>query len=177
MIKTERLVLRKWMQADSIPFAEMNKDKEVMQYFPSVLSDEETAAMINRIGLHFEKYGFGLYALEKISTKEFIGYTGFMIPSFESFFTPCVEIGWRLRKEDWGKGYATEAAKACLHYGFETLGFEEIYSFTSKINLRSEKVMQAIGMIKEGEFDHPNISLNHSLCRHLLYKIEKQKFD
>jgi RimJ/RimL family protein N-acetyltransferase len=151
----------------------MNKDDEVMQYFPSVLTDEETIAMINRIRAHFEKHGFGLFALEKLSSKEFIGYTGFMIPSFESSFTPCVEIGWRLRKEDWGKGYATEAAKACLHYGFEVLGFEKIYSFTATINSRSEKVMQSIGMVKEGEFDHPKIALDHPLCRHVLYTIEK----
>jgi len=173
IITTERLGLRRWTEDDYLPFAKMNKDKEVMQYFPSLLTDEETTAMINRINLHFEKHGFGLFALEKLSTKEFIGYTGFMVPSFESSFTPCVEIGWRLRKEDWGKGYATEAAKACLRYGFEVLGFKKIYSFTSTINLRSEKVMQSIGMIKEGEFDHPKIALDHPLCRHVLYTIEK----
>ena len=175
IITTERLGLRRWTEDDYLPFAKMNKDSEVMQYFPSLLTDGETAAMVNRINLHFEKHGFGLFALEKLSTKEFIGYTGFMIPSFESFFTPCVEIGWRLRKGDWGKGYATEAAKTCLYYGFEKLGFEKIYSFTSTINLRSERVMQAIGMIKEGEFNHPKIALENPLCRHVLYSIQKSK--
>ena len=173
IITTERLGLRRWTDDDFLPFSKMNKDPEVMRYFPSLLNDEETTAMMGRIKAHFDKHGFGLFALEKLSTKEFIGYAGFMVPSFESYFTPCIEIGWRLRKEDWGKGYATEAAKACLHYGFETLGFNKIYSFTSTINLRSEKVMQAIGMIKEGEFDHPKIALNDRLCRHVLYSIKK----
>ncbi|MEO8710489.1 MAG: GNAT family N-acetyltransferase [Parafilimonas sp.] len=173
IITTERLGLRKWKDEDCISFAAINKDEAVMEYFPTTLTDEETISMINRICLHFEKNGFGLYAIDKLATKQFIGYTGFMIPSFESFFTPCIEIGWRLKKEEWNKGYATEAAKACLQYGFETLGFNKIYSFTSTINLRSEKVMQKIGMIKEGEFDHPKIALNNKLCRHVLYAIEK----
>ena len=173
IITTERLGLRRWIDDDFLPFAKMNKDLEVMRYFPSLLNDEETTAMMGRIKAHFDKHGFGLFALEKLSTKEFIGYAGFMVPSFESYFTPCIEIGWRLRKEDWGKGYATEAAKACLHYGFETLRFDKIYSFTSTINLKSEKVMQAIGMIKEGEFDHPKIALDDRLCGHVLYSIKK----
>jgi RimJ/RimL family protein N-acetyltransferase len=173
IIITERLKLRKWIDADIIPFTAMNKDPDVMQYFPSVLADEETIAMINRIDLHFKKYGFGLFAVENLSTKEFIGYTGFMIPSFVSFFTPCIEIGWRLQKKHWGFGYATEAAKACLEHGFKTLSFDVVYSFTSKLNIKSEKVMQRIRMIKEGEFNHPKIDLNDKLCRHVLYKIEK----
>lgn len=172
IITTERLGLREWTNADFIPFAEMNKDSDIMEYFPSVLTSDETAAMIKRINLHFKKHGFGLFALEKLTAKEFIGFTGFMIPSFKSFFTPCIEIGWRIKKSEWNKGYATEAAKACLQYGFETLHFKTVYSFTSRINLRSEKVMKHIGMIKEGEFDHPAININHPLCRHVLYKIE-----
>ncbi len=173
IISTERLILRRWNSEDFIPFANMNKDPDVMEYFPNVLTNEETAAMMKRIEFHFEKYGFGVFALEEIALKTFIGFTGFMCPLFKSFFTPCVEIGWRLQKEYWGKGYATEAAKACLQYGFKTLQFEKIFSFTSKLNLRSEKVMQSIGMQKAGEFNHPNIAVNSSLRRHVLYKIEK----
>jgi len=97
-----------------------------------------------------------------------------MVTTFGSFFTPCVEIGWRIKKEDWGNGYATEAAKACLNYGFKILQFDKVYSFTSTINLRSEKVMQEIGMVKAGEFDHPDIPPDNPLCRHMLYKIEGQ---
>jgi RimJ/RimL family protein N-acetyltransferase len=170
VIFTERLGLRKWIDADFIPFAEINKDSEVMEYFPRLLTDNETSEMIKRINSHFDKYGFGLFAVEKLATKEFIGFTGFMVPTFDSFFTPCIEIGWRIKKTDWGKGYATEAAKACLHYGFKTLQFAKVYSFTSVINLRSEKVMQKIGMVKAGEFDHPNIPRDNPLCRHVLYE-------
>ena len=172
-IATERLGLRKWTDADFIPFAEMNKDKDVMKYFPGTLNDEETLVMMDRINTHFSNYGFGLFAVEKSATKEFIGYTGFMVPAFKSFFTPCVEIGWRFKKEEWGNGYATEAAKACLQYGFETLHFERVYSFTAVINIRSERVMQNIGMIRAGEFDHPKIDAGNLLWRHVLYKIGK----
>lgn len=176
IISTARLGLRKWGDTDYLPFAKMNKDIDVMKYFPKTLTDEETASLIYRIDAHFEKHGFCLFAVEKLATKEFIGFTGFMVPSFESFFTPCIEIGWRIKKEEWNNGYATEAAKACLRYGFETLQFEKIYSFTSAINIKSEKLMQKIGMIKEGEFDHPNIPFDSALCRHVVYKIEKQKY-
>lgn len=176
IILTKRLGLRKWSDADFLPFAAMNKDKEVMKYFPKTLSDEETAALINRINAHFGKHGFSLFAIEKLATKELIGFAGFMIPSFKSFFTSCVEIGWRIKKEEWNKGYATEAAKACLHYGFKTLQFEKVYSFTSAINVKSENLMKKIGMTKEGEFDHPNIPFDNALCRHVVYKIDKQKY-
>ncbi len=174
LIITERLKLRKWVDTDLLPFSEMNKDPDVMKYFPSVLSDDETATMMNRIKTHFNEHGFGLFGIEKLATGVFMGFTGFMIPKFTSFFTPCIEIGWRIKKEEWNNGYATEAAKACLQYGFETLHFEKVYSFTSTINDKSERVMQKIGMTKEGEFNHPNIPVESPLCRHVLYKIENQ---
>ena len=173
VLTTERLGLRLWKQEDILPFAAMNADAEVMRYFPSTLTYEDTVAMVQRIQLHFEKHGFGLFALEELSTQQFIGFTGFMIPSFTSFFTPCIEIGWRLQRSSWNKGYATEASKACLEYGFETLSFKKIFSFTSSLNKRSEKVMQRIGMIKYGEFDHPNIELTNPLCHHVIYMSEK----
>ncbi len=128
-ITTQRLALRKWIDADFMPFAAMNKDAEVMQFFPKILTDDETASMIKRIDAHFHKYGYGLFAIEKIATKQFIGFSGFMVPAFKSFFTPCIEIGWRIKKEEWNKGFATEAAKACLQYGFKTLGFEKSVFF------------------------------------------------
>lgn len=172
VITTERLALRLWHTDDFLPFAAMNKDEDVMKYFPNILSEEETRTMMQRIENHFQTHGFGLFAIEKLSTKEFIGYTGFMVPRFESFFTPCIEIGWRIKKEEWNKGYATEAAKACLVYGFQNLNLNKIYSFTSAVNHPSEKVMQKIGMKKEGEFEHPNIANDSPLRRHVLYKIE-----
>lgn len=173
IINTTRLGLRKWTDADTNPFVAINKDKDVMKYFPGTVTEEETLAMISRIKTHFNVHGFGLYAVEEKSSGAFIGFTGFAIPRFESFFTPCVEIGWRLQQSAWGNGYATEAAKACLEYGFGSLNFDSVFSFTALNNLPSERVMQKIGMKRIGEFDHPNIEQGHILCRHHLYRIEK----
>jgi ribosomal-protein-alanine N-acetyltransferase len=172
-ISTERLILRPWLETDIQPFIEMNQDTAVMRYFPSTLTREQTLAFVERIKTGFEKDKFGLYAVELKSTRDFIGYTGFSRPRFKSFFTPCIEIGWRYKQSAWGNGYATEAAKACLHQGFETLGFSTVYSFTATTNLPSEKVMQRIGMTKQGEFDHPGIEPTNVLCRHVLYKVDK----
>jgi [ribosomal protein S5]-alanine N-acetyltransferase len=173
IISTERLGMRRWLGADIGPFSKMNRDKMVMQYFLNTLSDDETAIMVKKINLHFEKNNFGLFAVEEKLTGRFIGFTGFAIPAFESFFTPCVEIGWRFQKESWGKGFATEAATACLKYGFNNLGFDTIFSFTSATNVKSENVMKKIGMIKSGEFDHPHIDKTNILCRHVLYQCNK----
>jgi len=170
IISTKRLGLRKWIEEDVSACIDMNKDPEVMKYFPETMTDLETMAMISRIRQRFEKSGFGFYAVEKKSTKEFIGFTGFGIPSFDSFFTPCIEIGWRFKKDEWGNGFATEAATACLQFGFEKLEFEKILSFTSVLNLKSETVMQRIGMKKIGEFDHPFIEKGNRLCRHVVYE-------
>ena len=175
IISTERLGLRRWIEPDIQPFTEMNKDVEVMKYFPNILTDKETLEMVQRINLHFAKNNFGLFAVEHKLTKNFIGFTGFAIPTFESFFTPCIEIGWRYKKESWKQGFATEAANACLKYGFYTLQFDKIVSFTSAINLNSEQVMKRIGMTKVGEFDHPKIEVGNILCRHLLYEIKRIK--
>lgn len=171
IISTPRLGLRRWIDTDIDTFGAMNKDAEVMRYYPRTLAENETLEMVHRINSHFDKHKFGLFAVEDKLTKQFIGYTGFAVPSFESFFTPCIEIGWRFQRAAWGQGFATEAAKACLKYGFRILDFEKVVSFTATINLRSENVMKRIGMIKTGEFDHPNIDSSTILCRHVLYEI------
>lgn len=175
ILSTKRLGLRRWNETDIKPFTEMNKDAEVMKYFPNILTDRETIEMMQRINLHFEKNNFGLFAVEDKITNQFIGFTGFNIPAFDMFFTPCVEIGWRYKKEVWGQGFATEAAKACLQYGFQTLGFEKVLSFTSVINTPSEKVMKKIGMRKSREFNHPRIDVTNILCRHVLYEIKNNQ--
>ena len=131
--------------------------------------------MVQRIKLHFDENGFGLFAVETKLTKKFIGFTGFAIPTFDAFFTPCVEIGWRYKKEAWGQGFATEAANACLKYGFDILEFDKVVSFTSKINVKSEKVMRRIGMNYVGEFDHPKVEHNSRLRRHILYQINTKQ--
>jgi len=173
IIHTERLTLRAWETNDLLDCIEMNLDKEVMKYFLSVLTKEQTIEFYDRVQKHFLENGFGLYVVENTITQEFLGYTGFMIANFEASFTPCVEIGWRFKKQYWGKGYATEAAKACLNYGFDTLGFDKIYSFTATPNIKSENVMKRIGMIKTGTFSHPKIDKEHILNLHVIYEIEK----
>jgi [ribosomal protein S5]-alanine N-acetyltransferase len=173
IISTERLGLRNWKDSDILPFAEMNGDPEVMKYFPNTFSEAETRTMVKRIQSHFERHGFGLFAVENKSSGEFIGLTGFNIPPFDSYFTPCVEIGWRFKKESWGEGYATEAAVACLIYGFDNLHLQKIVSFTSPLNSNSEKLMKRIGMKYSGDFDHPLIPKDNILCRHVLYEISR----
>lgn len=172
-IETPRLILREWQQSDYEPFIALNADAEVMEFFPKTLSPEETMAQIGRIIAHFEKYGFGLFAAARKDNGEFIGFTGLAYVNFESYFTPCVEIGWRLSVANWGLGFATEAAKACIEYGFHDLNLKEIYSFTSIHNKRSEHVMEKIGMQQAGEFDHPLVAKDDFLERHVLYKISR----
>ena len=175
IIETKRLGLRRWIESDIQPFAQMNQDGAVMKYFPGILTEDETYEMEKRINLHFDKNSFGLFAVEEKLTGRFIGFTGFAIPTFDSFFTPCIEIGWRYIKEVWGRGYATEAATACLQYGFNTLQFDAIFSFTAAVNINSEKVMKRIGMKYLGGFYHPKIERNHILCSHVLYQVDKDE--
>ena len=171
-IETPHLLLRDWEEEDILPFVRMNSDKEVMEFFITTLTEEETMAFYCRIRKEFEEYGYGLYAVECKETQNFLGYVGFHNIAFESDFTPGVEIGWRLCRDAWGKGYATEAASACPDYASDNLPFKTVYSFTAIPNKRSERVMQKIGMHFEKEFDHPLVEQGHWLCRHILYKIE-----
>jgi 3-dehydroquinate dehydratase/shikimate dehydrogenase len=175
MITTERLILRKWQSSDLGPFAAMNQDPLVMEYFPATLSIEETQAFISRIKRHFIQHGFGLWAVELKDSKEFIGFVGLSIPTFEAHFTPCVEIGWRLGSKYWGKGFAVEAAQAVLDKAFNQYGLTDIVSFTSERNLRSIRVMEKLGMTHnpEEDFDHPKLPQDHLLARHVLYRIKK----
>jgi RimJ/RimL family protein N-acetyltransferase len=172
ILSTERLALRRWVATDVDPFVRMNQDPEVRRYFPNLATPEESIALIKTIETFFDANGYGLYALELRSTGEFVGFTGFSQPAFDAWFTPCIEIGWRLRKEFWGRGLATEAARACLDHGFQTLGLENILSFTAVLNTRSEKVMQRIGMTRLGEFDHPRVAPGHPLRPHVLYGVQ-----
>jgi ribosomal-protein-alanine N-acetyltransferase len=171
IIATPRLFLRKWRAADVPIYVQMNQNKDVMQFFPGFYTEEETMQQLQNTEQTMQIYGYSLYALERRDTGQFIGFTGFAHPSFQAHFTPCVEIGWRIHPQHWQKGFATEAAKACLQYGFRELGFTTIYSFTSIHNLPSERIMQKIGMHKQGFFNHPNIADGHKLQLHVLYKI------
>jgi ribosomal-protein-alanine N-acetyltransferase len=169
-IETPRLILRQLEKEDHEAFIALNQDKDVMGFFPSVLTAAETMSQIERIANHIEQYGYGRFAVERKDNRQFIGFTGLAHATLKSIDAPFVEIGWRLSKANWGQGFATEAAKACLDYGFNALGLDEIHSFTAVLNKRSEQVMKKIGMVKQGLFDHPAIEDGHILKQHILYK-------
>jgi RimJ/RimL family protein N-acetyltransferase len=174
-IRTDRLYLRRWVPGDRAPFAAINADPRVMEHFPSVLSRDDSDALAARIEAHFDRYGFGLWAVEIPGIAPFAGFVGLSVPEFEAHFTPCVEIGWRLGAAHWRRGYATEAARAALAFGFDTLGLEEIVSFTVADNLRSRRVMERIGMHRNpaDDFDHPALSEGDPLRRHVMYRMTR----
>jgi len=175
-IHTSRLILRQWQESDFEPYIAMNMDSEVMRYFPALQTRETTLAQIERFSRFIDENGYGFLVVERVDTAEFIGFTGLAWPRFESFFTPCVEIGWRLDKAYWGQGFAQEAARACLDHGFNKLGLNEIYSFTSILNLPSINVMKKIGMNEVGQFEHPSIADGNRLKTHVLCKIERNQW-
>ncbi|ADB34858.1 GCN5-related N-acetyltransferase [Kribbella flavida DSM 17836] len=177
-LTTDRLRLRRWTDADREPFAALNADPAVMQHFPAPQTREQSDALIDRTTESFDRLGFGLWALEVLETGRFIGFTGLSVPRFEAHFTPAVEVGWRLAKEAWGNGYATEAAHAALAYGFGPAGLAEIVSFTATTNVASQRVMSRIGMTHDeaGDFDHPRIQPGHRLQRHVLYRITRAQW-
>jgi RimJ/RimL family protein N-acetyltransferase len=172
-LTTDRLILRRWREADREPFQAINDDPRVMEFFPAVLTPRESEEAIVRIEQHFERHGFGLYAAELIETRAFIGFVGLSVPTFEAPFMPAVEIGWRLAYAHWGRGLATEGAHAVVRHAFETLELRGLVSFTSTANLRSRRVMESIGMTHDtaADFDHPGLPEGHPLRRHLLYRL------
>jgi ribosomal-protein-alanine N-acetyltransferase len=172
-IRTDRLLLRPWRDEDLDPFAALCADPVTMKYFPHTQTREETEAMMTRMRAFWEKNEFGPFAVEVPGVADCIGFVGLMIPRFEAHFTPCVEIGWRLAAAHHGKGYATEAAAACLEDGFTRLKLKEIFAFTVPMNLPSRRVMEKTGMSYVGEFEHPKVAEGHVLRPHVLYSIKK----
>lgn len=172
-IQTKRLLLRPWRDSDIEPFAAMNGDKEVMEYFPCVLSREESYALFKKISTHIKKTEWGLWAVEIPGISSFIGFIGLSPVSFTAHFTPATEVGWRLDSAYWGKGYATEGALAALTYGFDMLDLPEIVSFTAKQNAKSIAVMKRIGMHHNpsDDFDHPKLTKGE----HVLYRLSKKE--
>jgi len=174
-IRTERLRLRRWLPADREPFAALNADPRITEFLPTVLSREGSDAFIARAEAHFVERGFGLWAIEIIDGAAFAGFVGLSTPRFDAHFQPSVEIGWRLGAEHWGRGVATEGARATLAFGFEVLGLREIVSFTVPSNVRSRRVMEKIGMTHDpaDDFDHPLLPEGHPLRPHVLYRIAR----
>lgn len=181
IVKTKRLILRPWSEEDLEPFAELNADPRVREYFPGLLSRQESDESVQSMSDHIQRCGWGFWAASLALTGEFIGFIGLQNVYFSAPFNksaPAVEIGWRLAFNHWGKGYATEGALAALKYGYEILGLEEIVSFTAVANQRSRHVMEKIGMHHnlEDDFDHPKLSEGHPLRRHVLYRLEKSRW-
>ncbi len=170
---SKRLGFRKFISSDFEAFHAINSDPEVMKYFPSLLKKEETSTLMNRINDHIADHGFGFFAVDLLKESTFIGFIGQKKTSFKADFTPSVEIGWRLDKNYWNRGLATEGASRCLEFAFSELNLSEMHSFTSLLNTASERVMQKIGMKKIGEFDHPLVDDNHPLKAHVLYRTLK----
>jgi RimJ/RimL family protein N-acetyltransferase len=173
MIRTPRLLLRQWRAEDRELFAAMGQDPEVMEYFPALLTREESDAGADRAEAYIAQNGFGFWAVEIPGEASFAGFIGLKSPGFEAHFTPSIEIGWRLARPFWGRGYATEGAEAALEFGFTQLALEEIVAYAVTTNVRSLAVMRRIGMQFSEEFDHPGFAEGHRLRRHVLYRIGK----
>ncbi len=180
-LKTKRLILRQWKDEDFEPFAQMNADPRVMEYFPSVLTREESIQMAKRMQSKIEERGWGWWAVSAPGVAEFIGFIGMNNVDksiFPVHFAPTIEIGWRLALDYWGKGYAVEGAEMVLEYGFQTLNIDQIVAFTSAQNMRSRRIMEKIGMHHDpkDDFDNPKIKENDQLRRHVLYRLNANEW-
>jgi len=174
ILSSERLILRPWRDSDLAPFAALNADPQVMEHFPATLSVAETEAMVGRIRAAMAAHGFGWWAAELPGEAPFIGFIGLWRSAFEAHFTPCVEVGWRLARPFWGRGLATEGARACLCFGYEELRLAEIVALATTANSRSQAVMRRLGMSRDpaDDFDHPKLPPGHRLQRHVLYRLQ-----
>ena len=176
MIRTERLLLRRWRDADREPFATMNADPAVVEHLLGPMTRERSDDFVDRIERHWDEHGWGLWALEIPEAAPFIGYVGLWPADYVE--PGMVEVGWRLARPYWGCGYASEAARAALEYGFTDVGLAEIVSFTVPRNERSWRVMERIGLIRDpsGDFDHPRVDpvAHPHLVRHVLYRLSRE---
>ncbi|MBK21003.1 MAG: GNAT family N-acetyltransferase [Flavobacteriales bacterium] len=173
IFRSQRLGFRNWKSSDSIEFAKINADTEVMEHFPKPLNNDESFELLKKLQIHYKNYGYTYFATEILETGELIGFIGLAFQNYKTKFTPATDIGWRLKKEAWSKGYATEGALKCLDFGFNTLKLKRIISTCTVENIKSENVMNKIGMIKRGYFKHPELSNSHDLSQCVLYEIKK----
>ncbi|HHD75793.1 MAG TPA: N-acetyltransferase [Campylobacterales bacterium] len=177
-LETTRLILRQWKSDDFSVFAKMNADQEVMRYFPHTLAEVESNALGEKIESLITQRGWGFWAIEEKSSQSFIGYVGLHEPQSELPFNPCVEVGWRLDKAYWSKGYATQAAHEALRFAFEELGLKRVYSFTALPNYPSMNVMKRLGMVDTKQnFMHPSVDENSPLREHVLYLITQEMWE
>jgi RimJ/RimL family protein N-acetyltransferase len=171
LFTSERLGFRNWIEADIAKMAAINADPQVMEFFAALQDLSQTTAFIERMQKQYSEKGFTYFASELLATGEFIGFIGLSVPTFEADFTPCVDMGWRLDKRYWNKGYATEGAKRCLDYGLTVLQLDAIVAICPEVNKKSEAVMRKIGMKKKFTFSHPLLSDNARLRKCVLYEI------
>lgn len=178
IIETERLILRTWKQEDADSYYLINQDPKVIEFLQGPLTMEQVYDYITAANNHWDKHGYTLWATELKATGEFMGFMGLNYIDWEAHFTPAIEIGWRLGSQYWGKGYATEGAKASLEYGFEQCGLKEIVSLSVPANVRSIHVMEKIGMRRDlnGDFAHPKLHPEHPLSKHILYRVTVQDY-
>lgn len=174
-LRTDRLVLRHWREEDRDPWAALNADPEVRHHFPNVLDRAGSDAEFDRHAERLERRGWGLWAVEVVRGESFIGFIGLSEALFEAPFNPSVEIGWRLARSAWGRGYAPEGARAVVDHAFGELGLDELLSFTAVGNAPSRRVMEKIGMTHDPaeDFDHPNVAEGHPVRRHVLYRLSR----
>jgi RimJ/RimL family protein N-acetyltransferase len=172
-IRTDRLLMRRWSAADRAPFAAMNADPEVMRYFESTQDRRTSDAFVDRIEQRFEKQGFGLWAIELLDTGEFIGFTGLNPMPDGTPGAGGMEVGWRLARQAWHHGYATEAARAVLAVAFGPVGLDEIWSVTAVGNSASRAVMERLGMTMHSYFDHPSVSVGSPVRPHVAYRLQR----
>ncbi len=175
LFTSARLGFRCWQKTDTDAMAKINADANVREFFPGIQNYEQTAQFIHRMQQMFADKGYCYYAVDKLDEQEFIGFIGLAEQTFEASFTPCTDIGWRLCKKEWNKGYATEGAQACLGYAFHTLLLPRVYSMAPKINLKSIHVMEKIGMVKVADFIHPLLLSDKRLKECVVYEIMKEQ--
>lgn len=170
LFTSSRLGFRNWETRDLEAMAAINADTGVMEFFPSTASVEKTAEFITHMQQQFTKSGFCYFAVETLADGAFIGFIGLMEKTFESDFTPCIDIGWRLDKRIWNRGYATEGARRCLQFAFETLHLREVFAMAPEVNIRSAHIMKKIGMQYVLSFEHPLLQQDERLRTCVLYK-------
>lgn len=174
-LETPRMILREWKSQDLDNLIKLNQDPEVMRYFPYLYTPEMTIKHLHSFQEAFNKFGYTMFVCELKATGQFIGFVGILNRS-DMPFSPCTEIGWRLDKNYWGIGLAVEAAQKCLELAFEVHSLAEIISFTSKINVPSQRVMQKLGMVYAEDFYHYKFDKTHPLALHVLYKLTKEEW-
>ena len=169
---SERLGFRKWKLTDIDDMHQINSDEKVMEFFPAFPTKEQTADFVKRMISQFENKGYCYFAVDKLDDSRFIGFIGLSDQTYNADFTPCVDIGWRIKSSEWNNGYATEGALKCLDYALNELKLEKIYSVAPKVNIKSEYIMTKIGLKKQYEFEHPLLANDERLRTCVLYKKE-----